>query len=232
VLRSCKTAHAWGNWTQSPCRILLGLALVAAGCAGEAVTDELPIQDDFSGECAWAEGEDDDLSFGCRDGEYRILLDGSKVSESQAFFRVLEEPVSSINVEADASVRAFPESQQDDAYEFHGIGCFASVDSDQGYLFLVDPSESAFGIAKQDGPKLSFLMDRTSDAIAGVGENNRIRGECKPTQGGVDLTMFVNGQEVWAVVDPGGFEPFEQVVLLVRSTRAGTDVRYDNFTAH
>jgi hypothetical protein len=210
---------------------LSGFALVAAGCAEELVTDELPIRDDFSGDCEWAEEEEDGLSIACRDGEYRILLDGSKRTESQAFFRVLEAATPSVNVEADVLVGAFPEPQPGDAFEFHGIACWASVDPGRGYLFLIAPSESAFGIAKMDEEGLSFLVDRTSDAVDGVGETNRIRADCRSTQGGVDLTMSVNGEQVWATVDPRGFEPFEAVGLFARSTKAGTDLRYDNFSA-
>jgi hypothetical protein len=209
-----------------------GLALAALGCTveGVPVTDELPIRDNFSGECEWAEGEDDDVSYGCRDGEYRILFDGSEGNDNQFFSRQLEEAVSAVAVEADVVVRAFPESQQGDAFEYHGIGCWASSEADQGYLFLIDPSTSEFGIAKQDGGNLSFLVVR-SDGVAGIGETNRIRGKCQRTEGGVDLTMFVNGEQVWAEVDPHGFQPFKEVGFLVRSTKSGTDLRYDNFTA-
>lgn len=210
---------------------LSGFALVAVGCAEEVVTDELPIHDEFSGDCEWAEEEQDSLSIACRDGEYRILLDGSKVNQSQAFYRVLDAPARSVNVEADVLVRAFPEPQQSEAYEFHGIACWASVDPGRGYLFLIDPSASEFGIAKMDEGGLSFLIDRTSDAVDGIGETNRIGADCRPTQGGVDLTMSVNGEQVWATVDPNGFEPFEAVGLYADSTKSGTDLRYDNFSA-
>jgi len=218
-------------------RRLIGLAAclsgfaLASGCAEEVVTDELPIHDDFSGDCEWAEEEQDGISIACADDEYRILLDGTKRSESQAFYRVLEESSPSVSIEADAVVRAFPEPQPSESFEFHGIACWSSVDPGGGYLFLIDPSAGAFGIAKMNESDLTFLVDRTSDAVDGIGETNRIEADCRPTRGGVDLTMSVNGEQVWATVDPRGFEPFEAVGLFARSTKSGTDLRYDNFSA-
>jgi hypothetical protein len=214
--------------------LLSGAALVAASCAEEVVTDELPIRDDFSGDCQWAEGDEEGLSFACRDGEYRVLLDGTTRSESQVFYRMLEEAAPSVNVEVDVLVRPSRERQRSDAFEFHGIGCWASVDPELGYLFLVAPSSAVFGIARideRDPNYMTFLADRPDDAVAEIGDANEIRAECRPVKGGpgVDLTMYLDGKQVWAAVDPEGRTPFEAVGLFARSNMSGTDLRFDNF---
>jgi hypothetical protein len=144
---------------------------------------------------------------------------------------VLDTPARSVEIETDVLVRPFPEPQPSEAFEFHGIACWSSVEPGRGYVFLIDPSASAFGIAKMNEQGLSFLIDSTDEVIDGIDETNRIGAVCRPTKGGVDLTMSVDGQDVWATVDPNGYAPFEAVGLFARSTKSGTDIRWDNFSA-
>ena len=85
----------------------------------------------------------------------------------------------------------------------------------------------AFGSSSTSAP----LLDEESDAVAAVGETNRIQGKCQATDDGVELTMYLDGKLVGQVRDPNGFRQFEAFGFVVISTKTGTDIRFDNFEA-
>ena len=121
-----------------------------------------------------------------------------------------------------------------------GIGCWASGfdEPGRGYLFLISPHLGGIAIVGQDETNKSLEddfyldpLDERSDAVAGVGATNKIRSECPGQADGVHLTMFLNGRQVAETTDPTGFHPFEAYGFAVISTKAGADIRFDNFLA-
>ncbi len=220
--------------------VCVGLGLLVGGCAEEVRRSSLPISDDFSHECFWSEDDDEDISLACEGEEYRVLYKRADERLHHMMPRRIEEPVSSAGVEAAATLRAFP-GRSDEDFEAHGVGCWSSPveGPSQGYLFLVAPKVRAIAIIRNDETdeklqkQLFFqaLVDEESDAVAPAGRTNRIRGECRTTEDGVELTMYLDGQEVGTAVDRNGFRSFEAFGFVVISSEAGTDVRFDDFEA-
>ena len=152
----------------------------------------------------------------------------------------VEEPVASVAVEADAALAAFPGGSSEEL-QLHGVGCFASGvgEPSQGYLFLVGPTVGGVAVVRQDETDetledslfLSALVDEESPAVVPAGETTRIRAECEETGDGVELTMYLDGEEVARARDPEGFGPFEAFGFVTFSSRTDTDIRFDNFHA-
>lgn len=219
-----------------------GLALLAVGCASRVGRSSLPIQDDFADDCkGWSHDEDENVFLGCKDGEYRVLFKSTEQQGKHFIPLRSEEDVGSASVEADATLRAFP-GASDNGVEFHGVGCWVSPPNEpaQGYVFFVNPGNQAFAIVKMDETNESlakqgyftFLVEEDSEAVAGLGETNHIRGECRTTEDDrIALTMYLDGQQVGAASEVHGFSGFEAFGFMVFSTKAGTDLRYDNFRA-
>ena len=210
-------------------------------CAEQVARSDLPITDDFSGDCdGWSEDNDEHIALGCEDGVYRAVFKRTDERLHHLIPRRTEEPSSSVSVEADATLQAFP-GGLGESFEVHGAGCWASgFDAPaQGYLFLVSPSANALAIVRHDETDerlrnqfyFRAFVDEESDAVAAVGETNRLRGECRATDDGVELTMYLDGEQVGTATDPDGFHDFEAFGFVVISTRVGTDIRFDNFEA-
>ena len=233
-----------GVGIRSPTRLIAvaalcsGFALLTVGCEGEVRRSGLPIQDDFSGDCDWSDDEDENVSLGCTGGEYRVLFKSTEKMIEHLIPRRSEEAVNAVSVEADATLRAFPDASEND-YEFHGVGCWVSPARapGQGYLFLVNPEKEALAIIKMDETApaeqgfLKVLLDEESEAVPSIGEKIRVRGECRATEDRVNLTMFLEGEQVGSATDAPGFRGFAAFGFLVLATQPGTDIRYDNFTA-
>jgi hypothetical protein len=153
----------------------------------------------------------------------------------------LEDAVDSVAVEADVTLRALPGA---DAGAFSALVCVASPPEEpvRGYAFFVWANEAGgrgFAIVEVDETDeslrqvgfLRYLVDEGSDAAAGVGGTNHVRGECRTTGQEVELAMFLNGSQVGTATDRNGLHPFDGLAFLVLSQNAGTEVRYDNFSA-
>jgi hypothetical protein len=67
--------------------------------------------------------------------------------------------------------------------------------------------------------------------VPAVGAKAHIRGDCRTTATGGELQMFVNGMLVGTATDSARFGPFEAFGFVALSTKSGTDIRYDNFSA-
>jgi len=215
--------------------------LAVIGCGGEGQKAELPIEDDFSGDCQWSQDKDEDVSLGCEDGQYRVLFKSTERTGKHRIGLYLDESVDSEAIEADVTLRALPGAGADDS-AFYGLACMVSPRAapSRGYVFFVGSigsGERGFAIVKIDETDESlrregfyqYLADEQSDAVAGTGETNHLRGECRSTEQGVELAMYLNGKQVGRASDPNGFHPFDGFALLVQASGAGTDVRYDNF---
>lgn len=214
--------------------------LVVVGCASEAEREELPLEDDFSGDCSWSEENDEDVSLGCEDDQYRVLFKSTE-RPRHIITRRIGDPIDSGAVEADVTLNALPGAGADD-FALSGLGCVASPPDDptRAYAFSVlstGSEEHAFAIIKVDETDESLRQDRfqeilvlePSDAVAGVGAKSHIRGECRATGQGVELAMSLDGKQVGTASDPNGFHPFDGFAFLVAASKAGTDIRYDNF---
>jgi hypothetical protein len=221
--------------------VAAGLVVIASACASEVARSDLPISDDFSGDCeGWSQDNDEHISLGCEDGVYKALFKRTDERLHHFIPRRIEEPSDFVSVEADATLHAFPGGSSED-FQAHGVGCWSSEFGapTQGYSFLVAPAANAIAIVKHDEADASLreqfylrpLLDEESDAVASVGETNRIRGKCQATDDGVELTMYLDGKLVGQARDPNGFRQFEAFGFVVISTKTGTDIRFDNFEA-
>ena len=217
--------------------LLGGLTLLAA-CGGDVARSDLPLEDDFSGGCSWSEDNDENISLGCEDGEYRVRYKRTDERINHVIPKRIEQPVDSAAVEADATLAAFPDGSAADG-QFHGVFCIASAfdEPSQGYMFVVSPIQKAIAILKVDETDQSLreqyymmaLVDEESDAVAGVGGTNRIRGECISTGDGVDLTMSLDGKKVAEAHDSKDFGAYDGFGLFTLSTRPRADIRFDDF---
>lgn len=238
-----RSAHAarLGNGIGVGFGLLAAIALGLSGCAnGTEEQSGLPMEDDFSGECSWSDTDDEQIRLACEGGEYSVLYRRVDEQVHHMMRQPVEEPVTSLSVEADARLEAFPGGSSEDL-QAHGVGCWATPvgEPGQGYLFIVLPSLGAFAIFLQDeelAPEespLVPLVDEESDAVPPPGEMTQIRAECKATDDGVDLTMFLDGEEVGSASVPGeiGAAGFQAVGFSTFSTKADTEIRFDNFRA-
>ena len=213
---------------------LCWLTLVLVGCDSDVPDLELPIEEDFDGEyCSWPEGDLDDVTIGCEDDQYMVLFKRTEqTAEADPIItQTLEPPVDSVAVEADITLRALSGANADDSV-FAGLACMGSPSS-HGYAFFVGADGTGvrrFAIAEVNGT-VDYFVDERSDAVAGVGATNHVRGECRTNGQVVELTMFLNGSQVGTASDPDGRYPFNGVDFLVLSPNPGTEVRYDNFSA-
>jgi hypothetical protein len=218
------------------------LLLVGASCStsGVAHTD-LPINDNFDEDCdGWATDEDENVSLSCENGQYEVLFKSTANQASHFIPRRSKEPVESVGVQADVTLKTV-EGKADEQFVAAGIGCWTSSADEpiQGYIFAISPRTHAYAILKNDEKDKSIedqfylraLVDESSDLVAGVGEQNQMRGECRHTDNGVELTMWLNGEEVGSATDENGFTEYEAFGFADYSTDAGTDIRYDNFVA-
>jgi hypothetical protein len=217
--------------------LLLALVVGLAGCANEVRRTGLPIEDDFSGGCDWAQDDTEDVSLSCESGEYRVLLKRTDRTPFHVIPRRVDQPVDSATVEADAKLVTFGGDEND--FEGDGVTCWASRPNDptQGYAFVVRPG--AYAILREDekdqrlSGQLYFraFKDSNSDAVAGLGKVNRLRGQCRARGGRVELAMWVNGRRLATATDRAGFESFNGFGFVVLGSVPGTQVSFDNFRA-
>jgi hypothetical protein len=215
------------------------VALSVVACASSVPRDDLPIEDDFSGDCKWSEDESEAISLGCENGEYRLLFKNTQREDHHYIPRRSETAVDSVSMETDATLRTFGGGRDD--FEFHGIGCWASKPDKpaRGFVFVLEPAVHGFAIVENDETNQSLkksdyfraLVDKASAAVPAVGAKAHLRADCRATATGVELKMFVNGTQLGTATDSNRFGPFEAFGFLALSTKTGTDIRYDNFSA-
>jgi hypothetical protein len=218
------------------------LASVAAACgAGTSVAKgDLPIHDDFSGDCGWATDDNGGASVGCAGGGYRILVKRPSINYHQVIPTRFA-PVQHLVIESDATLAALrPLGERD--YAYYGLGCWSTGAGklNRGYVFVVKPDGSA-GVLRADESdpalkRLFYLKDvlgvPANPAFAGVGHTLRIHAECDSTRSTARLIMNVNGKQVVSATDDAGFGPLQAAGFDVFTTVPGMDVRYDNVDIH
>ena len=214
--------------------LILGFLLAASvvsGCTGSGTPTGLPVEDDFS-DCStgWSTDTDEFVSLSCADGGYRVLIKNPvKPQNARIFF---SKGAESLNVEADASRRAGPETVGSDEFLVYGVGCWRS--QVQGYVFLISP-DGAWGIEKittGTTTPATLAESPAPKAIPGLRKTNRVRAVCvgggpEPTT----LALYVNGKRIAVTEDPRGFDSFPGLGFFVYSSKNGADVRFDNLVA-
>jgi hypothetical protein len=213
---------------------ILGFLLAASlvsGCAGSGTPTGLPVEDDFS-DCStgWSTDVDEFVSLSCADGSYRVLIKNPvKPQNARIFF---SKGAESLNVEADATRRAGPQTVGSDEFLVYGVGCWRS--QVQGYVFLISP-DGAWGIEKittGTATPATLAESPAPKAIPGLRKTNRIRAVCvggrpEPTT----LSLYVNGKRIAVTEDRAGFHSFLGFGFFVFSSKNGADVRFDNLVA-
>lgn len=224
--------------------VVLALTIPLSGCgtssSGSSVaTGELPVDDDFSGDCHWAQDASGGAEVGCVDGVYQITVHDPSVAFHQTVptrFR----PVDHLIIEADVTLTTLPVHGKHD-YAYYGVNCTATAAGRpaRGYVFIVQPFDGRAGVLRYDetdkSTKGSFYLKNLLAAppdrdLAGTGRTVHIRAECDSSKGAQTvLTLEVNGTPQTVVIgDDRGFGPFRSAGFDMFTTLAGTTVKYDN----
>jgi hypothetical protein len=221
---------------------LLALMALPAGCStNEVGRSDLPIESDFS-ECdGWSTDEDEHISMGCENGQYRVLIKDASTKVSDIIPRRSKDAVDSVAVQADVVFQTAPGVPGKRLGPIAGVGCWVSGVNDpaRGYYFALAPGQGGAILRVNETDKslekqffLRDIADTEPSAVKEVGEVNHLRGECRPSgSDGVDLTMWVNGEQVAEANDPSGFLGYEAFGFATYSSERGSDFRFDNFVA-
>lgn len=205
---------------------------ILAGCGpvgGDAA--ELPLRDDFGGQCRWAQASSAAAVLGCVEGRYRVLV---KRSERPVAAHRTIERTPAVRIEAEATFQSGPPVLSGSERAVYGVGCWTRVNGD-GYLFLVSPAGFAL-IARVKREVGGFeTLAETDEALAEPlvpGESVRVRADCLAPKGEAGrLVLAVNGRIVLAAADPDRPSSFGDLGFYVASTSDGTEVRFDDLAA-
>lgn len=139
-----------------------------------------------SSRCAshWYTGSDSTARFSCSADGYRIAFRKS----GQETSRTVIERASRVRV--DASLRAKPQPRAHPLLD-PGVGCW--IDNDHGWIAELG-TRSAFSIAEFGSAHA--LATGADTVVRDLSEWNALSLECAATDGGVDLTLKVNGKPV------------------------------------
>jgi len=221
---------------------MLALALPVSGCGtsslgSSVVTGDLPIDDDFSGDCHWAQDDSGGAEVGCVDGAYRITVHDPSANYHQTVPTRFG-PVDNLIVETDVTLTALPTLGKRD-YAYYGVNCTVTGAGQpaRGYVFVVQPADGRAGVLRYDETdhtiKDSFylknlLAARPDPDLVGSRRTVHVRAECDSSGAGTTLTLQIDGVEKVRVGDEHGFGPFRSAGLDMFTTLAGTTVEYDN----
>jgi hypothetical protein len=232
-------------------------ALAMAGCGGgggdggnpgggktQLAAERLPIRDDFEGECTWPRDDDENAKLACEDGHYTVRFKSVENSIAHSVTRRTQTGYTSVSVRAKSTLLLRP---QRDGFAFQGIACWTSARGEPayGYAFLVGTlgdGTQGYLIAKHDESDerlrsrlyLNPLVEEESDSRSSLGSAVEIRGECQKEGDRVRLALFVDGARVASAEDTRGasaIRGFGAYGLLVLASRAGTEIRFDDFLA-
>jgi hypothetical protein len=221
---------------------MLALALPVSGCGtsslgSSVVTGDLPIDDDFSGDCHWAQDDSGGAEVGCVDGAYRITVHDPSANYHQTVPTRFG-PVDDLIVETDVTLTALPTLGKRD-YAYYGVNCTVTGAGQpaRGYVFVVQPADGRAGVLRYDETdqtiKDSFylknlLAARPDPDLVGSRRTVHVRAECDSSGAGTTLTLQIDGVEKVRVGDENGSGPFRSAGLDMFTTLAGTTVEYDN----
>lgn len=182
----------------------------------------LPIADNFSGNCQWPSGENENFAFGCDRVGYHMNLKKAGARHVQQNF-ALDLP--SLSAEVDASVASGPGTEPGRA--MLGIGCLS--ERDHGYLAILR-TDGVWAIMRLSTGFTQLAGTQQAGAIAGLGRSNRLRVICTGGAGKASVvSFFVNGKKVGSARDEQGSNSFNGVSLYT-DTFPG-DVVFQKFVA-
>jgi len=169
------------------------------------------------------EGSDDQGSYGCENGLYRMSMNGIGTTEIDHFLPGT--PIASVRVEADVRKASGGE-------EVFGVECVSSAARDDAYQFIISESTGRFGIGKVATGSVRVLSygPASNASLQRVGYKH-IVSVCRSHAGGVDLELWVDGVELLTFTDPSGFSSYEAIGFYVDSLGTGVDVEFDNATS-
>ena len=111
-----------------------------------------------------------------------------------------------------------------------GIACRTSA-VNNSYFLVIGSSQGGFLIEKNANgtPDLLTTQGASSSDINSGNATNRLRAICEPFQGGVRLTLFVNGVKLSPVTDLS--QPLGPAEIGITATGPkGTEVLFDDFS--
>jgi hypothetical protein len=204
---------------------LIGFVALVTTPTGCSITEEsrsdLPIESDFSDRDGWATKDNEHLSLGCGDGQYRVLYKDTSAGISDFMPRRSKDRVDSVRLQADIAFRTVPPGTAERTrFIAAGLVCWVALPDEpaKGYYFLVTADER-ISILKLDETEGSLeeqfylrpLVDKESSAVQATGgEANQVRAECRRTGSrSVELRMWVNGVQVGDVTESDGFFGYE-----------------------
>jgi hypothetical protein len=216
----------------APAAALAALVLTAVACgpvADEAA--ELPLRDDFSGRCEWANASNDAATLGCADGRYRVLV--KRPERPVAAHRAIE-AAGALRLRASAAFEEGPPLLTGNERAVYGVGCWTGINGD-GYVFLLSPAGQALiGRVKREQPGFETLAE-TDEALAEPvvpGEPVSLRADCLAPEGEPGrLVLAVDDRIVLAAEDPGRPSSFRDVGVYVGTTSDATEISFDDFSA-
>ncbi len=203
-------------------------AVFSCGFVAPSEKDEpgLPFADDFSSQaCHWQTATDPFVSLGCVHGEFRVLI--KRLGVPQNVRRFVANGVPSLRVEADTTRRAGTQ------IVLYGTSCWSS--QEKGYILGVSAGGAwaIFRIDVNANPIQTSLAESPStNAVPGFAKTNRVRCDCISGAGKqTTLILYVNGAKIATARDRHGLGPLKGYGFFVITTKAGSDVRFDNFAA-
>ena len=213
----------------------------ARGLQTGLAAETLPIQDDFEGACTWPQETSGGAQLSCEDGEYKLLFERPG---EHLIPRRTETGYEDVGVTATTTLSA---RLGNDDFVLQGVACWASPRGAPavGYVFLLGTlgnGKSGYMIARQDeadptiGTPFSFepLVDRRLKSAPAPGTPVDIRGECRKRKKDVQLDLYLDGARIATARDTYGaakIDAFRAFGFLATASKAGTEVRYDDFLA-
>jgi hypothetical protein len=187
------------------------------------------LSDDFSDRQSsmWEPSRNRGTAAGIEHGAYRLSVTGrDEVAGSTGLF---SDTADRVALSADVELL-----RSSHAPEFAAVGCIAGSGRGGGYNFVVGPDVSYYAITKVSSHGVRLLAQgQRAEVVRGVGERNRVRGECVSDGpgGATILRLSVNGKRVLETRDRKGFGDFVGVGLIVWSDAGGTSVAFDDVVA-
>jgi hypothetical protein len=215
IVRGTRTFTAW-----------LCLMVVGYGCGGSgAASQSLPFSDDFSGDCQWPSGSNDDsFSYGCSGGRYEMKLrqDGDNAYHITQDFGF---EAGAVRAQVTAAVVGGGGLKKG---ALLGVGCLK--DDHHGYVAAVG-TYGVWGIARleKDFTWLTGTTSRSSTISAAPIVVGIICA--KASDGSTTVALLEDGKMVGSTTDRRrpGFDSFS-AILLYANTYPGV-VAYDEFAA-
>ena len=220
---------------------MLALALPVSGCGtsslgSSVVTGDLPIDDDFSGDCHWAQDDSGGAEVGCVDGAYRITVHDPSANYHQTVPTRFG-PVDDLIVETDVTLTALPTLGKRD-YAYYGVNCTVTGAGQPARGYASSSSRPTAGPACSDTTRPT-RRSRTASIEEPARRPARPRPRRQPAHrarprgmrfsgAGTTLTLQIDGVEKVRVGDKNGSGPFRSAGLDMFTTLAGTTVEYDN----